>query len=508
MPFNSYLFIFCFFPLCVWGFFRSSRLGQRYALAYLSLSSLVFYTANMGKFVAVLLLSIAFNYIWGLYLERQPKTSVLALGVSLNLGLLAFFKYFTWLAKLLKIGPTSDLDLINTEGLLMPLALSFMTFQQIAYLVDIYRQALKGERSFLSYATGVAFFPIVIAGPITRHAKLLPQLLDPSTFRFNAHHLALGLSVFMMGLFKKIIIADGWFSYAADTLFSAVHYGSHLHCVEAWIATLSYTFQIYFDFSGYSEMALGLAYCLNIQLPLNFNAPYKSSSIIDFWRSWHMSLSSFLKDYLYIPLGGNRCGLRRQMLNIFIVMLLGGLWHGTGLNFIAWGGLHGAYLAFNHLWRKLQIRCLCLESKLWLWTGRCLTFLAVALAWVLFRTHSLNEAWIIFKGLIGANSLVLPAQYIDHLPWLQELLPSLVFSDMAWILKSRGAILRHIALGFIIVWFLPSIPELFKLEEPTKRPEKLCWRLHWAWALLIALAAMCSLLNLSAQHANFIYYQF
>lgn len=511
MLFSSYSFIFCFLPLSIWGFFKcSARFGRSFALAYLCLSSLVFYASSMGFFVAVLILSIGFNYSFGLYLEHHKRRSVLALGLFCNLGLLALFKYFEWIFQFITLLFGTSLQLKRDSlGLLMPLALSFITFQQIAYLVDIYKNTLKGEKSFLHYATAVCFFPILIAGPITRHAKLLPQFLKASTFIVNPYHLALGLSVFIMGLFKKVIIADGWFSYTADTLFSAANYGVHLSFIEAWISTLSYTFQIYFDFSGYSEMALGLAYCFNIQVPLNFNSPYKSSSIIDFWRSWHMSLSSFLKDYLYIPLGGNRYGTYRHILNILIVMLLGGLWHGTGFNFIAWGALHGVYLALNHLWRKLQARLnLNLQSTLWLCFGRCLTFFAVSLAWVLFRSHSWDGALIIFKGLVGANSLVLPAKYMTGLACLQDLFPSLIFSDMAWIIKTRSGILYHIASAFAIVWFLPNLPQVFNIEEGPSDAIKGRWYLHYVWALGLALVFVYTLLALYQQHGSFIYYQF
>lgn len=499
MDFNSYSFIFVCLPLSVYGFFcLAKQSGKTPALAYLLLCSLGMYALRMGVWTGVALFSVGFNYSIGALLQHRPRKPLLALGVGIAIGILAFFKYGVFF--------------FPQSGLIFPLALSFFTFQQIAYLVDSYRQTFLQKPTLLEYTLGVFFFPLLTAGPITRHAKLIPQWEDTNTFAFNPYHCSLGVSLFVLGLFKKVIVADGWFAPTADLLFGSLKHGVNLSFIEAWMATLSYTFQIYFDFSGYSEMALGLGYCFNIQLPLNFNAPYKSASIIEFWRSWHMSLSSFLKDYIYIPLGGNRCGRAREILNIFTVMVIGGIWHGASLNFIAWGALHGVYVTLNHLWRKLQ-RVLGLKlEQVWLWSYAMqgLTFLAVALGWILFRADSLPSALILFKGLFGMNAFLLPLRLKEWVS-LQELFPSLIFSKMGFILQDPLSVIYRLLKGFGIIWLLPSVPEIFHLVSRTRGPflnSRLLWRPNWLWAIGLALLFVYTVFSLQGYRGQFVYYQF
>lgn len=493
----SYSFLFLFLPLSLYGFFSFARaFGQAPALAYLLLCSFCFYGFSMGAWLSVLLCSISFNYTVGAILQKKPMKPLLTLGIFINVAVLAFFKYGALL--------------FSQEGLIFPLALSFFTFQQIAYLVDSYKKIFPQRPALLPYALGVSFFPLLTAGPITRHAKLIPQWLSPGTFCFSPQNCSLGLSLFVLGLFKKVVLADGCFGPTADVLFGALKENIHLSLVDAWLATLSYTFQIYFDFSGYSEMALGLGYCFNLELPLNFNSPYKSTSIIEFWRSWHMSLSSFLKDYIYIPLGGNRYGAIREYLNIFIVMLLGGIWHGATLNFVAWGAVHGLYVTLNHLWRRVQrvYKIQWTDSYFWKAPMCGLTFLAVALAWVIFRADSLASAGVLFKGLIGMNGIALPPK-LGQLPYIKVLFPSALFSKMGLILQDPLSVLFFLGKGFLIIGLLPSLPDFFGLSPKPGRPcLQLAWKSHWTWALGLALVWVYTLFSLQGYRGQFVYYQF
>lgn len=502
MAFNSYPFLFVFLPLSLYGFFKlAQHWGKAPALAYLLLCSFSFYAFSMRAWAAVLGLSIGFNYAVGAALQAKATKGILLLGIGVNVAVLAFFKY--------------GVLFFPQGGLIFPLALSFFTFQQLAYLVDSYRQIFPQKPSLLHYALGVCFFPLVTAGPISRHAHLIPQWLEDKTYGFHPQNCALGLSIFVIGLFKKVVLADAWFAPTTDLLFGGLKHGVHLSLIEAWMATLSYTFQIYFDFSGYSEMALGLAYCLNIQLPLNFYAPYKSTSIIQFWRSWHMSLSNFLKDYVYIPLGGNRCGPFREVCNIFLVMLVGGIWHGATLNFLAWGALHGLYVSLNHLWRKLRSTWSFNpeHKRLYRYAMQGLTFLAVAFAWALFRADSLQSAYILFRGMLGMESFFLPPRLSTWM-FLKDCFPSVLFSKMGFLLQDQRSILYVLAKAFAIVWLLPSVPDIFHLapKDTDTKGTYACLRFSWKpsqlWVIGLALLFVYTVLSLQGYQGQFVYYQF
>ena len=282
----------------------------------------------------------------------------------------------------------------------LPLAISFFTFQQIVFLVDAYR-GRRTRTGPLRYATGVAFFPHLLAGPIVQYSQLMPQFARRHILRPQPLMIAAGVTVFTFGLFKKVILADS-FAQFVPVPFGAVAAGYNLTLVEAWAAALSYAFQIYFDFSGYSDMAIGLALLFGITLPVNFNSPYKAESIIEFWRRWHMTLSAFLRDYLYIPLGGGRSGPARRYLNLMITMLLGGLWHGAAWTFVIWGGIHGAYLLVNHAWRSARARWPhAVHVPGGAYAARLLTFVAVVVAWVFFRADTADAA-VRVLGAMGA----------------------------------------------------------------------------------------------------------
>jgi D-alanyl-lipoteichoic acid acyltransferase DltB (MBOAT superfamily) len=311
---------------------------------------------------------------------------------------------------------------IGAETILLPLAISFFTFQQIAYLVDAY-EGLTREYNFLHYCLFVTFFPQLIAGPIVHHREMLPQFASDTIYRFNQSTFTAGLTTFCLGLFKKVIIADGAATYATP-VFDAAEAGEILTFFEAWTGAFGYTIQLYFDFSGYSDMAIGLGMMFGIRLPLNFFSPYKAVNIIDFWRRWHMTLSRFLRDYLYIPLGGSRRGKVRRYVNLMVTMLLGGLWHGAGWTFVAWGALHGFYLVVNHAWHAVR-RSLGHNLEKTTLAGRTLsrivTLTAVIFAWVLFRAESFGGAMSIISGMVGLNGFALPSQVLSFLPFMRDI---------------------------------------------------------------------------------------
>ena len=347
MLFNSYPFIFLFLPVALAGYFLSSRLGHLAPVIWLALASLVFYSVSNWQFVGLLIASIAFNYLIGwLLISRQlraaPRFAVLTAGVAGDLAVLGYFKYAGFLA--------ANLDAMFSTGfalnVLLPVGISFYTFTQIAFLVDAYRGNVA-RYALPHYALFVTYFPHLIAGPILHHRDMIPQFERAESKRPDPHLILCGLIIFGIGLFKKTCLADG-----IQPLVSLAFGPNTPTFDQAWLGALAYTFQLYFDFSGYSDMAIGISLMFGIFLPLNFNSPYKAQNIIDFWRRWHMTLSQFLRDYLYIPLGGNRRGRILRYVNLLITMVLGGLWHGAAWTFVIWGALHGAYLCVNHAWNR------------------------------------------------------------------------------------------------------------------------------------------------------------
>lgn len=491
MLFNSYIFIFGFLPFTLLIFFGLTKFHlKRVATIWLVIASLGFYSYWNIKYLPLLLISMVVNYGVGTLINyakrgsRQAK-ALLYSGIFFDIGLLFYYKYANFFANSI-----SDWFHINWSipQLILPLGISFYTFTQTAYLVDAYRGETKNY-NFLTYSLFVTFFPHLIAGPILHHSHVIPQFQRLRNFVFSHKNMALGLTWFTLGLFKKVIIADNLSPWVAP----AFDHANAVTFIEAWTGALSYTLQLYFDFSGYSDMAIGLGFMLNIQLPLNFNSPYKATSISDFWRRWHITLSNFLRDYLYIPLGGNRKGEMRRYGNLLITMLLGGLWHGAGWTFVLWGGLHGAFLCINHSWRKLRIPL----PKLLAWA---ITFLAVVTSWVLFRARNLPEAVHILQAMAGFKGIVLPSVFQSNLSILkqfgvnfkdwQELayLPSINDSKLLSLV-----ILLGLTLGVI---FLPNTQQIAQSFKPN------CW-----WALSIGILASLCLLSLN-RVSEFLYFQF
>ncbi len=405
MLFNSYEFIFLFLPATLFGYyFLGKRFGYEYAIALLVLASLYFYAWWNPVYIWLILLSMFFNYGVGKILSTNGERRLwLTIGVSANLALLGYFKYANFF-----VDTTNYLvgTSFNLQNIILPLAISFFTFQQIAYLVDTYRQKTD-EHSFLHYALFVTFFPQLIAGPIVHHSEMMKQFTRKTTFDFNFKKFELGLTIFSLGLFKKVILADRVAEFSTP-VFTAAFAGTPLTVTEAWIGSLAYSFQLYFDFSAYSDMAIGIALLFGIRLPVNFMSPYKAVNIIEFWRRWHMTLSRFLRDYLYFSLGGNRNGETRRYTNLMMTMFLGGLWHGASWTFALWGGLHGAYLIVNHAWRHFRrsIGHDLEKSRLWSRVlARGITFLAVVIGWVYFRAESFESANVILSTMFGFQSV-------------------------------------------------------------------------------------------------------
>lgn len=388
MLFNSYVFIIGFLPITLILYYLSAKkFGSQCARCVLILASLFFYSWWDVRNLPILLTSILVNYVLAgriLQSEGRTRKAWLTVGILFDLGLLGYFKYTAFAVETIN-------SLLQTgfavPQIVLPLGISFFTFTQIACLVDSYRGEVKGY-SKSGYFLFVTIFPHLIAGPILYHKDMIPQFMDEKNYKINFDHVQKGIIWFTLGLFKKVIIADTLSQYVNIAFSNTAHIGMG----DAWLGSLAYTLQLYFDFSGYSEMAIGLGLMLNFHLPLNFNSPYKSTSIIEFWRRWHMTLSAFLKDYLYIPLGGNRTG--HHLRNIMITMLLAGLWHGAGWTFIFWGGLHGLYICINHMWRKAG-RSLPKPA------GWLVTFMAVNIAWVFFRADDFGTAFAVLSAMCG-----------------------------------------------------------------------------------------------------------
>jgi alginate O-acetyltransferase complex protein AlgI len=417
MLFNSYIFILLFLPTTLFIFFSIGKIGHhRVAISWLVLSSLFFYGWWNPAYLYLLLFSMIFNYALGVVLSSKDKLlfkkALLLSGIGLNLALLGYFKYANFFVEQLNLAVGTS---YNLEKIILPLAISFFTFQQISYLVDAYRHETK-EYNFLHYCLFVTFFPQLIAGPIVHHKEMLPQFANNDIYKVNSKNLIIGLSIFTIGLFKKVIVADN-LALFANPVFTNLDNGGVITFFSAWTGALAYSFQLYFDFSGYSDMAIGIAYMFGIKLPMNFYSPYKSSSIIEFWRRWHITLSRFLRDYLYITMGGSRKGAYRRYVNLFVTMLLGGIWHGAGWTFIIWGGLHGVYLIINHAWRNIRVNWFKWSpyvSSFEVVSSTIITFIVVTLAWVYFRAESLSDANTILSAMFGGNGISLPRSFSEY----------------------------------------------------------------------------------------------
>lgn len=398
MVFSSWPFIFVFLPVTLLVYFQLNR-SRRTLLgkAWLVLASLFFYAYWNWVYLPLILVSIGLNFLLGRRLAHWPANTApqrkrrwLIAGIALNLLALAYYKYIHFITENLAWAWGVA---YQADPMALPLAISFFTFTQIVYLVDSHRGE-TGHYDLLNYALFVTFFPHLIAGPIVQHSQIMPQFNSRWTWLPRESHLVKGGLLFAVGLFKKVAIADVFAGWADDGFDGA----GPLDMVAAWVASLSYTFQLYFDFSGYCDMAMGVALLFNIWLPVNFDSPYRATSIQDFWRRWHITLSHFLRDHLYIPLGGNRAGRFQTHLNLIVTFTLGGLWHGASWMFVVWGLLHGLALVVHRVWGQLGWR-------MPRWLGWGLTFLFVNVAWVFFRAKDWHSARRVLSGMVDVSTL-------------------------------------------------------------------------------------------------------
>lgn len=474
MLFNSYEFLLIFLPLTLVGFHLGAIYrGNRSAGNFLTIASMVFYAWWNPLMLPVILILMLVNYafiksILANPLNSQIRKVIMIAGIAFNLGIIGYFKYTNFI-----IGNINALGAnVSLLNIVMPLGISFFIFQKIALIVDAWRgeiKEIKPEHFFLF----VLFFPQLIAGPIVLYHEISPQLKEEGRLKLTALNLGLGLTIFALGLAQKVGLAD-WMEGFATPVFNAAAKGTILSPAESWVGAICYSLQLYFDFSGYSDMAIGLAKMFGIDLPLNFNSPYKSRNITEFWRRWHITLSRLLRIYLYIPLGGNRCAPIRQFFNLVIVMFLGGLWHGAAWTFVFWGLLHGLYLAINHAWQKLKP-----PSPLpWL-TDKIawgLTLLAITIAWVFFRAENFSAAITIIKGMFMFSS---------ESGFGRKIIPE---SNSVW---------QWIGICAVIALFAPNTQEIIKKH----------FQPNLTWGVYTALALSIGILGFTRPQV-FIYFQF
>jgi len=516
MIFNSYTFLLLFLPITLLGFHLMGTRNLRTGFYWLVVMSLVYYgwwNPNPDQpwspwWLALILGSSVGNYLFGRFISGHQASAsgktALILGVVANLGVLGYFKYAGLFAKTLEALTGNGLDL---PSVILPLGISFFTFQQVAYLVDAWRGETK-EYHFVDYLLFVTFFPQLIAGPIVHHKEMLPQFQKG---RYNSHrwvNFATGLTILLAGLFKKVVLADN-FAPIASRLFTMATTGERdLTMGEAWAASTSYALQIYFDFSGYSDMAIGAARLFGIRLPLNFHSPYKATSVVDFWRRWHMTLSRFLRDYLYITLGGNRCGKVRRYTNLLITMALGGLWHGAGWTFLLWGILHGAYLCINHAWFALR------KAMSWPALPKpiaiLLTFVAILVAWVPFRAGNfeLGPAGSTAKALEATRSILSSMFGLNGF----ELWPD----RSAMAVKDSHAF--RAVMCVLLVWCLPNTQQWMRRYQPglglSRLPGGQLGKRHWwqwrptGWWATFTILLLAGTIYQFDKLSEFIYFQF
>lgn len=464
MLFNSYAFIFAFLPITFFiYFYLNQKKLTKAAKGFLIFSSLFFYSWWNVVYLPIILSSIFFNYTIGSQLNKSAsgvihKKLFLTIAILANISLLGYFKYSDFFIENFNLATSSNIELLN---LLLPLAISFFTFQQITYLVDSYRQETK-EYDFLNYALFVTFFPQLIAGPIVHHKEMMPQFAHIRNKVKNYKNIAMGLFIFSIGLFKKVVIADTFAIWATQGFDGA----TTLNLFEAWGTSLSYTFQLYFDFSGYTDMAIGLALLFNIKLPINFNSPYKATNIQDFWQRWHMTLSRFLKEYVYIPLGGNRKGEFRTHTNLMATFILGGIWHGAGWTFVFWGFLHGLALVIHRTWHKLGL-------KLWTWLAWLITFNFVNIAWVFFRAKEWDDALKVLSGMFGLGNIIFFDLSLGIKTWFDNVvlllfiitafIVTIGFKNSTWWLKNYK---NNDAIIFTLLFMTAIIVAFVRIDAP------------------------------------------
>ncbi|MEG3637901.1 MBOAT family O-acyltransferase [Magnetococcus sp. PR-3] len=504
MVFSSHIFLLAFLPTVLVLFYLLGRLGgQSAAITWLAFASLFFYGWWNPIYLLLIGVSILFNYVVALslcqnWLRDDGRMPLLVGGLLGNLALLGYFKYTNFFID--NFNAVTGVG-VQVVPIILPLAISFFTFQQVAYLVDAF-QFKKAEPHFIRYTLFVSFFPQLIAGPIVHHKEMLPQFESARTFRFQPDIFALGISILILGLAKKVLLADN-LALLANPVFDSVAHGGSISTLTAWVGGVAYTFQLYFDFSGYSEMAIGLALMFGIRLPINFNAPFKASSMLEFWRRWHMTLSRFLQEYLFMPLSMKEVRMNlwtMPLMSFIITMLFGGLWHGAQWTFVAWGLFHGVLLAINQSWRNWKKRRGWSKRDGW-WNhsllGVPLTFLCVLASLVVFRSADLGTAGQMYQAMLGFGG--------------KDAVETSSVALAAWPWLSAAAIL---------VWWAPNLVQLMRdhqivtdtLKIPPHWLQKgkspfLLWRPSLFWGVVLSVLAFLSVLRMNEVN-EFLYFQF
>ncbi|AQW88379.1 membrane bound O-acyl transferase, MBOAT family [Campylobacter pinnipediorum subsp. caledonicus] len=452
MLFNSFEFIFLFLPLVFFGYFYLNSINKfDMAKLFLVISSLFFYSYWNIKYLPIILVSMGFNYFVSQSLIKNKNKTTLVLGIVCNVALLGYFKYADFFIMNLNMLGANIAQL----NILLPLAISFFTFQQIAYLVDSYKGINTHKQSWLDYALFVSFFPQLIAGPIVHHKEMMPQFADSNNKIKIYKNIACGIFIFSIGLFKKVVIADKFAGYAT----SGFDIAASLNLLEAWATSLSYTIQLYFDFSGYTDMAIGIALMFNIKLPNNFNSPYKALDIQDFWRRWHMTLSRFLKDYVYIPLGGNKNGKLRTYVNLLATFIIGGIWHGAGWTFVFWGFLHGIAIVIHRIWTSFGFKM----NKILAWF---ITFNFVNIAWIFFRANTWDDAIKVLSSMFSLQDVVLAPSMQKYFSFFAS--NGVRFDEIFIHLNTGHSIIRYILGAIVAALLLKNSIALRENFKPSK----------------------------------------
>lgn len=491
MLFNSYEFLFFFLPITFGVYFWLNQKRLTHASkGWMVFASLFFYSWWNIIYLPLILGSILFNFIIGstiskigsLHLPQKktiPRKTLLVFGIVSNILLLGFFKYMDFFILNVNAALGTHLDMMH---IILPLGISFFTFTQIAYLVDAYRDEVR-EMDYFNYTLFVTFFPHLLAGPILHHKEMMPQFDSLKSKLINYKNIAAGIFLFSVGLFKKVVIADK-FAQWANAGFETTQL---LNLFEAWATSLSYTFQLYFDFSGYTDMALGIALMFNIRLPINFNSPYKALNIQDFWRRWHITLSRFLRDYIYIPLGGNRKGELHTYANLFAVFLIGGLWHGASWMFVTWGALHGLAIVLHRLWQHLG-------KKMPIILAWFITFNFINITWIFFRAEKWENSKNILNGMLGFNGIVLSEKYTKYFGDFQDGI--IQFGTVYDHINGKAQTTAYIVLGFLLVLLCKNSMQQSSDFKPT--------RLN----LIFTIALFLTSVSMLSEVSEFLYFNF
>jgi alginate O-acetyltransferase complex protein AlgI len=536
--FNSYVFLYAFLPLSLAGYFLCARFGRVRAALWLVAVSFLFYGWWNPAYVPLLAISIGANYLLSLSIaatERRPRLQswVLALGITANLGALCYYKYLAWLIGLLD---TAAGLRVGVPGIVLPLGISFFTFTQVGYLIDCKQDAAK-DRGFLDYLVFVTFFPHLIAGPILHNGEMMPQFGAPATYRFSGENFSVGLGTFVVGLMKKCLLADP----IGAVVPAGFAHPAELPLFAAWHVALAYSLQLYFDFSGYSDMAIGLARMFNVRFPVNFNSPYKATSVIDYWQRWHMTLTRYLMMYLYTPIAisvarsrmahgrdTSRAAYRTPggfaamvLLPVFVTIVLAGVWHGAGAQFLLFGVLHAVYLSVNHAWRTFRPRRAAgREPRRGAQLGAgVLTYICVLVGSVVFRAPSVGAAVTLLGGMLGAHGVGSGFPVPAWAAWQTGTIGAALHAHGALVIgrwqDTVHALESILALGglYAIVWLLPNTQQIFADHRetinatPHTRLAWLRWRSSMGWAVALGCATVIGLLSVGGT-GEFLYFQF